>query len=356
MSEQQPSANHVTILRALADEDRLRIVRALEDGAKSVGELSALLGSPLANVSHHLKALRQAGVVTSSKRGRFVDYRLACRATASGDGHLLDFGECRIELGATPGDARLVARPDTTGAPPAADETLQRLTDILAPLAQTLRQQAAIEPTWKTLEGEIAIANPSFEGPVTSFFDTRITGWTKEGDPNGTGVFFNFPDGSPFPSSKRVVNAHGNQLGAIAATCPANAAAHGIHQMISGLTYEPDFIYTLSAWFGCSSVQPAMSDGDTPAAVRLSLAYVDGSTLRELTGVTVTCNDALAESPALDRLVRAACDSNGKNPPLATYEGKPIVIRISTAGNGPGHQGNFIFDDVRLVRVSRSVT
>ena len=47
-------------LGALAEPERLRIVQALIEGPKSVGEVCEAVGSPVANTSHHLKQLREA--------------------------------------------------------------------------------------------------------------------------------------------------------------------------------------------------------------------------------------------------------------------------------------------------------
>src|SRR3954469_13968292 len=80
-------------LRALGDADRLKIVQALRDGPKSVGDICKDLASPMANVSHHLHALKDAGIVSASKRGRFVIYRLNHVAESRRSGtHVLDFG------------------------------------------------------------------------------------------------------------------------------------------------------------------------------------------------------------------------------------------------------------------------
>src|SRR3954462_12884245 len=64
-------------LRALADGDRLKIVQCLQDGPMSVGEVTRRLAARMANVSHHLRLLRQAGVVERRKQGRFVIYALS---------------------------------------------------------------------------------------------------------------------------------------------------------------------------------------------------------------------------------------------------------------------------------------
>ena len=91
-------------LKALADPERLKIVQCLQAGPRPVGEITRDLGSVVANVSHHLKLLREAGVVTSEKRGRFVIYKLSPEILghdAKSPLNVLDFGCCRIELGKT---------------------------------------------------------------------------------------------------------------------------------------------------------------------------------------------------------------------------------------------------------------
>jgi ArsR family transcriptional regulator len=56
--------------RALADVNRLRIVRRLADGEASVAELIAHVGLSQPLVSHHLKRLRTAGLVETRRVGR----------------------------------------------------------------------------------------------------------------------------------------------------------------------------------------------------------------------------------------------------------------------------------------------
>ncbi len=63
------------VLHAMSDPVRLDIVRALHER----GELSCShLGAPVSKstLSHHLKVLRDAGVITEDKRGRERLYRL----------------------------------------------------------------------------------------------------------------------------------------------------------------------------------------------------------------------------------------------------------------------------------------
>jgi DNA-binding transcriptional ArsR family regulator len=56
--------------KALADVNRLRIVRRLADGPASVGELIDHVGLSQPLVSHHLRRLREAGLVVSRRAGR----------------------------------------------------------------------------------------------------------------------------------------------------------------------------------------------------------------------------------------------------------------------------------------------
>ena len=91
------------LLKALADPERLKLVQCLQDGPKNVGELAALLGQELVNVSHHLGVLRHAGLVTDQKQGKYVIYSLhrnIFRAKKeAGARDCLDLGCCRVELG-----------------------------------------------------------------------------------------------------------------------------------------------------------------------------------------------------------------------------------------------------------------
>ena len=59
-----------TFHRALADVNRLRIVRRLADGEASVADLIAHVGLSQPLVSHHLKRLRVAGLVETRRVGR----------------------------------------------------------------------------------------------------------------------------------------------------------------------------------------------------------------------------------------------------------------------------------------------
>lgn len=87
-------------LKALADPDRLRIVECLLHGARNVGEIAAAVEDELVNVSHHLGVLRNAGLVLSTRQGRYVVYALhpTVRGEAARARGFLDLGCCRLEL------------------------------------------------------------------------------------------------------------------------------------------------------------------------------------------------------------------------------------------------------------------
>jgi ArsR family transcriptional regulator len=66
----------------LADPLRLQIVLALAREQLCTCHLEAITGAKQTTVSHHLRALREAGVVVGEADGRFTWYRLAPGAFA----------------------------------------------------------------------------------------------------------------------------------------------------------------------------------------------------------------------------------------------------------------------------------
>lgn len=67
----------VRLLQALADPTRLAIVRQLAvDTEVCACDFTACCDVSQPTVSHHLKVLREAGVVTSERRGNWIFYRL----------------------------------------------------------------------------------------------------------------------------------------------------------------------------------------------------------------------------------------------------------------------------------------
>jgi ArsR family transcriptional regulator len=75
-------SEHADLLKALADPHRLRIVATLarSDDDVCVCDLNDDIDVTQPTVSHHLKLLKDAGLVTSERRGTWVYYRLPASA------------------------------------------------------------------------------------------------------------------------------------------------------------------------------------------------------------------------------------------------------------------------------------
>lgn len=67
----------LTACRALADENRIRILMALRERQLCVCQVTAFLDLAPSTTSKHLSILRQARLIESAKQGRWVYYRLA---------------------------------------------------------------------------------------------------------------------------------------------------------------------------------------------------------------------------------------------------------------------------------------
>lgn len=82
-----PSAAALTAVtecaRALADPTRLSVLLALRAAEELCGcDLAWILGRSQALISHHLRALRQADLVSSRREARMVFYSLTPAASA----------------------------------------------------------------------------------------------------------------------------------------------------------------------------------------------------------------------------------------------------------------------------------
>jgi DNA-binding transcriptional ArsR family regulator len=102
MTQEDEPTRCAKYLKALADPVRLRIVESLRAGEMSVTDIATLLEIDIANVSHHLRVLHHADVVTTKREGKFIYYSLdptIFAKTGRGSGDKLDFGCCRVELG-----------------------------------------------------------------------------------------------------------------------------------------------------------------------------------------------------------------------------------------------------------------
>ncbi|PLX69359.1 MAG: ArsR family transcriptional regulator [Denitrovibrio sp.] len=66
----------VDVFKALGDGNRLRILNMLSFRSLCVCEIDAVLNISMSTISSHLKILRNAGLVTSKKDGRWIIYSL----------------------------------------------------------------------------------------------------------------------------------------------------------------------------------------------------------------------------------------------------------------------------------------
>jgi ArsR family transcriptional regulator, arsenate/arsenite/antimonite-responsive transcriptional repressor len=64
-------------MKALGDEKRLRILLRLTEGERCVCDLMDDLGAGQSLLSFHLRALKDAGLVTDRREGRWVHYSLS---------------------------------------------------------------------------------------------------------------------------------------------------------------------------------------------------------------------------------------------------------------------------------------
>jgi DNA-binding transcriptional ArsR family regulator len=63
--------------KILSEPIRLRILQTLQDGEKSVTELTTAIETSQPNVSKHLKILQDAGIVNRQQQGNTVYYSIA---------------------------------------------------------------------------------------------------------------------------------------------------------------------------------------------------------------------------------------------------------------------------------------
>ncbi len=95
------SGQCATVLKALADETRLRLLESLLVEEKCVTELVRKLRCPQPHISHHLRILRDAGLVEGLRDGKQVCYRIAPtiqRALSNRQGQALNFGCCEVRF------------------------------------------------------------------------------------------------------------------------------------------------------------------------------------------------------------------------------------------------------------------
>jgi rhodanese-related sulfurtransferase/DNA-binding transcriptional ArsR family regulator len=80
MSTQSPKqvlfGQFSVVAKCLSHPHRLELLEQLAQGERSVEVLSQKVGLSIANASQHLRSMLQSGLVTSTRKGKFVVYRL----------------------------------------------------------------------------------------------------------------------------------------------------------------------------------------------------------------------------------------------------------------------------------------
>ena len=71
------SVDIVYIFKALADENRIRILNLLRRGELCGCDIESVLGVKQSNASRHLNRLKMAGIIVSRKQSQWVYYQLS---------------------------------------------------------------------------------------------------------------------------------------------------------------------------------------------------------------------------------------------------------------------------------------
>ena len=66
----------VRLLKALADETRIRMLNLLKTGELCVCDIEEVLGIQQSNASRHLNKLKSVGLILSDKKSQWVYYRM----------------------------------------------------------------------------------------------------------------------------------------------------------------------------------------------------------------------------------------------------------------------------------------
>ena len=67
----------IKVMKALSDSNRIKMIKLLQRRVLCVCEIQEALGLSQSSVSKHLKILEEAGLITYSREGLWVNYRLA---------------------------------------------------------------------------------------------------------------------------------------------------------------------------------------------------------------------------------------------------------------------------------------
>ena len=84
---------NTSVFEALSDENRAAIVELLADGERCVCDVSTTLGISNALASHHLKKLREVGLVATRRKGAWLHCRLESDVLSAAVAELQDLAQ-----------------------------------------------------------------------------------------------------------------------------------------------------------------------------------------------------------------------------------------------------------------------
>lgn len=96
----KPSACADT-MKVLSEQTRLVVLQELLAGPRNVTELNARLRLDQSLLSHHLKVLREAGLVVSAREGKSVRYSISPDVRGA-DPNSIELGCCRFSFADLP--------------------------------------------------------------------------------------------------------------------------------------------------------------------------------------------------------------------------------------------------------------
>lgn len=97
MLDQQEAKKVSQQLNAIGEPTRLRILYAMAEGPKHVGQLAKEIGIPMVNMSHHLGVFKNVGIAEDETVGRNHVYKLKSDVFAAGSNEL-QFGSIKVTL------------------------------------------------------------------------------------------------------------------------------------------------------------------------------------------------------------------------------------------------------------------
>lgn len=66
----------ISLFKALSDETRLKILKLLENGELCVCDIVSALNTIQPKISFHLNILKDAGLITDKRQGKWIRYKL----------------------------------------------------------------------------------------------------------------------------------------------------------------------------------------------------------------------------------------------------------------------------------------